>query len=427
MTDFSYNSLCCIIIPTNKNGGGVLKKIKNNVLFLLYTVILGAIVGAIVWAFIRIMNLGIEFIWDFAPSHLNFPLYTLCVCVIGGLLIGLWKKKFGDYPEELGAVMGKVKKTGRYQYNNVFSTIVSALCPLLIGASVGPEAGLTGVIAGLCTWVGDKLKLYFKEVEELTQIGLSATLGTIFHSPMFGFIEPIESDKEVVLPRTSKIVLYFAAILSSFGVFFLLGKLFGGRTGLEDFEAGKIEWLQYLYAIPLAFVGIAAGYLYFIFKKLTFTLENKFRKYTVLRATAGGLLLGISGTFLPLTMFSGEHQISEVMNNAETIGAVMLILIAVVKLLLTNICIDSGLKGGHFFPVIFCGICIGCAMSILLGIDAVFCASVVTTALVGHTLKKPLATVLLLMIVFPVKLIPIMLFAAIAAKFIETPKALLTK
>ncbi|WP_294464733.1 chloride channel protein [uncultured Ruminococcus sp.] len=404
-----------------------MKKIKNNVLFLLYTVILGAIVGAIVWAFIRIMNLGIEFIWDYIPSNLNFPLYTLFVCVIGGLLIGVWKKKFGDYPEELSTVMGKVKNTGRYQYNNVFSTVGSALFPLLIGASVGPEAGLTGIIAGLCTWVGDKLKLYFKEVEELTQIGLSATLGTIFHSPMFGFIEPIESDKEVVLPRTSKIVLYFAAILSSFGVFFLLGNLFGGRTVLENLEANKIEWLQYLYAIPLSAVGIAAGYLYFIFKKLTFTLENKLKKYTVLRATAGGLLLGISGTFLPLTMFSGEHQISEVMNNTETIGAITLIVIAVVKLLLTNICIDSGLKGGHFFPVIFCGICIGCAMSLILGIDTVFCASVVTTSLVGHTLKKPLATVLLLMIVFPAKLIPVMLFAAIAAKFIETPKALLTK
>lgn len=427
MTDFSYNSLCCIIIPTNKFGGGVLKKVKNNVLFLLYTVILGSIVGTIIWVFIRIMNLGIEFIWDFVPSQLNFPLYTLYLCLFGGLFIGLWKKKFGDYPEELKTVMGKVKKTGRYQYNNVFSTIGSALFPLLIGASVGPEAGLTGVIAGLCTWVGDKLKLYLKEVEELTQIGMSATLGTIFHSPMFGFVEPIESDKEVVLPKTSKIVLYFAAILSSFGVFFLLGKLFGGRTGLEELEWNKIDLLQYLYAIPLAAVGIAAGYLYFIFKKLTFSLEKKFRKYIVLRTTAGGLLLGISGTFLPLTMFSGEHQISEVMNNAEAIGALMLIVIAIVKLLLTNICIDSGLKGGHFFPVIFCGICIGCAMSLMLGIDMVFCASVVTTALVGHTLKKPLATVLLLIIIFPVRLIPIMLFAAIAAKFIETPKALLTK
>ena len=60
-----------------------MKKVKNNVLFLLYTVILGAIVGAIIWAFVRLMNLGIEFIWDFAPSKLDFPLYTLCICLVG--------------------------------------------------------------------------------------------------------------------------------------------------------------------------------------------------------------------------------------------------------------------------------------------------------------------------------------------------------
>lgn len=404
-----------------------MKKIKNNVLLLLYTVILGSIVGAIIWAFLRIMNLGIEFIWDFIPSKIDFPLYTILVCAVGGLLIGLWKKKFGDYPEELGTVLGKVKKTGRYPYNNIFSTIISALLPLISGASIGPEAGLTGVIAGLCSWVGDKLKLYFKEVKELTQIGMSATLGSIFHSPLFGFIEPIESDKDVVLPKTSKIVLYFTAILSSFGVFLLLGKLFGGRAGLESLVTEKVDLWQYLYAIPLAAIGILAGYLYFLFKKLTFSLEQKFKKYTIIRGAVGGLLLGISGTILPLTMFSGEHQMGVVISEAETIGAVMLIVIAVVKLLLTNICIDSGLKGGHFFPIIFCGISIGCAMSLILGIDIVFSASIVTTALVGHTLKKPLATVLLLMIVFPVKLIPIMLFTAIAAKFIETPKILLTK
>ena len=156
-------------------------------------------------------------------------------------------------------------------------------------------------------------------------------------------------------------------------------------------------------------------------------IKSKLKKYTVLRATVGGLLLGVSGTFLPLTMFSGEHQIGEVMSDMEKIGAVMLIVIAVVKLLLTNICIDSGLKGGHFFPVIFCGVAIGCSMSLLFGVNPAFCTAVVTSALVGHTLKKPLATVLLLMIVFPPAYLPIMLCAAAAAKFIPTPKALLAE
>ena len=378
-----------------------MNKAKNNLLFLLYTIILGVIVGVIIWGFLRVMNLGIEFLWSFLPSQFNFPLYTLCVCTVGGLLIGLWKRKFGDYPEELGKVLGTVRKTGGYPYHNVFSTLGSALFPLLIGASVGPEAGLTGVIAGLCTWVGDKLKRFKKEVD------------------------PLESEKEAVLPKTSKIVLYFAAILSSFGVFILLNKLFGVSMGMESMEAEKTPLVQYLSVIPFTLIGIAAGWLYFLFKKITGTIAKRFQKYVILRAVIGGVLLGVAGTFLPLTMFSGEHQIEAVMSEMETIGAVMLIVIAVVKLLLTNICIDSGLKGGHFFPVIFCGVSIGCAVSLLTGINAVLCTAIVTTALVGHTLKKPLATVLLLMIVFPPRLIPVMLAAAAAAKFIPTPKFLI--
>ena len=195
---------------------------------------------------------------------------------------------------------------------------------------------------------------------------------------------------------------------------------------MEGLSFSSIPTEQYLYAVPLTLIGIIAGYLFFTFKKLTSFFETRLRRFTILRALCGGLLLGISGTFLPLTMFSGEHQISEVIETAGKTGAVMLLIIAGAKLLLTNICIDSGLKGGHFFPVIFCGICIGCSMSLLTGADMVFCCAVVTTALVGHTLKKPLATVLLLMIVFPPKLIPIMLFAAAAAKLIPTPKVLLS-
>ena len=65
-----------------------MNKVKNHLLFLLYTVILGMIVGAIVWGFLRVMNLGIDFLWSFLPSQISFPLYTLCVCALGGLLIG---------------------------------------------------------------------------------------------------------------------------------------------------------------------------------------------------------------------------------------------------------------------------------------------------------------------------------------------------
>lgn len=401
-----------------------MKNIKNTFLFILYTAILGAIVGIIIWSFLKIMNISIEFLWDYLPKASGFPFYTITVCVAGGFLIGLWKRKFGNYPEELNEVLKGVKKTGRYSYKNLFPTIGSALFPLIIGSSVGPEAGLTGIIAGLCTWVGDKLKHFSNELKELTKIGISATLGTIFHSPMFGFMEPLEEDKNTVLPKKSKIVLYFTAILSSFGIFILLNRIFGGGLGLEIVGKTKLEPVELLYSIPLCLVGILFGYIYLLARKLAKTIAKPLENKMILSCTIGGILLGISGTFLPLTMFSGEEQIAEVMKNAETIGAVMLLIVAVVKLFLTNLCIQTGLKGGHFFPVIFCGICVGASISLLTGIDAVFCTAAVTASLVAHMMKKPLATVLLLMIIFPINLIPVILFSAFAANIFKTPKAL---
>ena len=402
-----------------------MNKLKSNLMFFIYTVLLGSVVGGLIWSFLKVMSLGAQLLWEYLPSQISIPFYTIIVCAAGGLITGLWKRRFGDYPEELSQVLGAVKKTGRYPYNNVFSTMISALLPLVIGASVGPEAGLTGIISGLCTWVGDKLRRFHHEIDELTAIGLSATLGTIFRSPMFGFVEPLESERQPSLPRTSKMVLYFTAILSSFGTFILLNHLTGGKAGMEAQPAEALSPVLFLYAAPLILAGVLAGYLFYIFKKLTSVYRRFLRKLIILRAVIGGLLLGIAGTFLPLTMFSGEHQMEEVFAGMKAIGALTLLLVAVVKLLLTNVCIDSGLKGGHFFPVIFSGICIGCSLSILFGISAVFCAAMVTTALVAHTLKKPLATVLLLMIVFPPVYIPFMLAAAFISVMIPTARPLL--
>ena len=184
-----------------------MKQIKNQLIFIIYTAIIGAITGLTIWGFLKLYSLGAEFLWDFLPKQVSFPLYTVVVCLIGGLLLGLWKHKFGDAPESLDKVISDIKKTGRYQYNNIFQNFVSALLPLVIGASIGPESGLAGIIAGLCTWVSDKLKKFSVKLKELTSIGVTATIGTIFHSPMFGFMEPIENDDNTKLPKTSKIVL----------------------------------------------------------------------------------------------------------------------------------------------------------------------------------------------------------------------------
>lgn len=63
--------------------------------------------------------------------------------------------------------------------------------------------------------------------------------------------------------------------------------------------------------------------------------------------------------YVPFSMFSGEAQMEELMECYMDYAPAALLLIGVAKLLLTNISIQSGFKGGHFFPIIFAGVSIG--------------------------------------------------------------------
>lgn len=91
---------------------------------------------------------------------------------------------------------------------------------------------------------------------------------------------------------------------------------------------------------------------------------------------------------------------------------------ALVWILLTNLCIQFGLKGGHFFPVIFAGVCMGYGVAMLTcgpdGGHVVFGAAIVTASLLGGIMKKPLAVTMLLFLCFPVKMF-IWIFIAAAA------------
>ncbi len=399
---------------------------NNRFVFILLGAAAGAVIGGIIWAFMRVMHLLIELLWDYIPGVVHIPGYTVLMCLLGGIVIGIIQKKCGPCPDDLHQVMAKYKRDGRYPYHNVLIMLIAALLPLIFGGAIGPEAGLTGVIVGLCCWAGDNFKYAGKYMSELPEIGISATLGIVFRSPLFGFIEPIENDDEdeFVLPKASKTTAIFCAVLAGFGIFMLLSKFFGSGAGMPRFEKVSIERGELLFAVPVLAISVVLGYVYMAFDKLTQAAAEKLGERYFIMAVIAALVLGIIGAVFPIAMFSGEEEIQKLTETYAQYPVYLLFIIPVIKVFLINMCIRFGWRGGSFFPSIFAGVCLGYACSAAFGIDPVFAVSISAAAVMTTIMRKPLAVALLLLLCFPVSNLIYILAAAFLASIMPVPKSL---
>lgn len=398
------------------------RSLENQLKLWGFCLIIGAFAGLILWVFLKAVLLGTECLWEWIPGTFEIPFYTILVCTVGGALIGMFRKKFGDYPEELETVLGKLKKEKSYEYRNMAVLLIAAALPLILGSSVGPEAGMTGVIVGLCCWASENVKFAKENAQTYSQLGTAVTLGVLFHSPLFGIFaveEEKEGEKPNPLPVVSKVLLYGLAVGAGTGIYLLLSWAFGTpMEGFPSFAEAELTAADYPMMLVYTAAGILLAKFYHVTRKGSARIGGKIP--AVVREAVGGFCLGLAGFFVPAVMFSGEEQMGTLMTEYGKYLPWMLIGVAFLKVLLTNVCIHLGLKGGHFFPVIFAGVCLGYGLAVPVfggGGHEVIAAAVVTAALLGAVMKKPLAVTMLLFLCFPVRIfLWIFLAAAIGSK-----------
>ena len=343
---------------------------------------LGALVGFGVWALLSLAYWLIDVVWGTLRTMAgDWFLYPVVVCALGGVAIGLWNGRFQSAPKSLDQVMEEVRATGGYSVGRIGPSSVSFLLPIAFGGSVGPEAGLTGLIASGCTWVGRHLKR------------ASARFGVL------------ASDAEA-LPRSGKLVLYPLGIAGGILGAVLFTTLFGGGMALPRFEAVPWDAASLAWTVPLACVGCALAWLYGAATRVSSWLAGKFDRRPALRPVVCGLALGVTALFLPNVLFPGSQQAVELMGAWSGLPPEVLLLTGLAKTVFVALCLGLGWSGGPFFPLLFCGVSFGYGIAGLTGLDPLLCVTVVSTALIAGFSRRAAAALVLVLLCFPLASLP---------------------
>ena len=333
-------------------------------LLMVYAALIGAISSLLTAGYITLYNQGIKFFEQVSLFVFSVNIWPLILLTGAGVLIGLLIKFFGQRGG-LGVAQREYAQTGRLNPRNLPSILLQAFISLWSGAAVGPEGPLVFLTGGVGSFISDRLRLQKDDVQVLVYSSIAGAFGGFFGSPIVGAVGAIEYMfiRELDLYRHLIPGLLAAAV--GYGVYFaFLQTSFLGTYNFPDYASPRLVdlWWALLVGVIAGGVGIVYKLIFGIVQLVFTPLEKR----PVRRAIIGGVVIGLIGSFLPLTLYSGQDQLLQIIHNPAAFGIGLLLLMMLVKALLTSTSFATGFEGGPIFPLIFVGGTLGLAISKIL-------------------------------------------------------------
>jgi chloride channel protein, CIC family len=121
-----------------------------------------------------------------------------------------------------------------------------------------------------------------------------------------------------------------------------------------------------VWALLVGVIAALIGTLFKVVFGLVHLVFGRLNKRPIVRSIIGGLIIGLISSFLPLTLYSGQNQLLQIIHNPAAYGIGILLLIMLVKILLTSTSFATGFVGGPIFPLLFVGGTLGQVLSEVL-------------------------------------------------------------
>jgi CIC family chloride channel protein len=369
---------------------------KEDQLALVLSLVIGAVVGLVVVAFILLTGQIAARMYPAGGEGWR----RILVPTLGSLITGFLLVKY--FPAARGSGIPQTRAAifiddGRISFKTVVGKFLCCSTSLASGIALGREGPSVHIGAGVASVLAQRLGLSREQVRWLVPVGGAAALAAAFNTPIAAVLFSLE---EIMGDLHTPIL---GSVVLSSATSWIVLHLFLGDNPL--FKVAPYHLVHPSELLLYALLGVIGGLVSVAFVKLLLGLRIRFarlpRKTLWAQPVVGGLTVGIMGYFVPEVLGVGYNHVESVLGGNVVLKVV--IMLAVLKLIATAVCYASGNAGGIFGPSHFIGAMVGGAVgSIAHALVPTMTAGAGAYALVGMgtaftgIVRTPLTSVIMI-------------------------------
>ncbi len=330
-------------------------------MFFLLAAAIGAIVGIATLGLVELI-LWVQFIGFQERSEAHYAdavarapaLQVVLVPTLGGLLVGLLLQFLPDKRYHgIADVMEACALNGaRMQARSGVAAALAAGVSLGVGAPLGREGPAVHIGASISAWLGERLGLDHRQSLALLGCGAAAAVAVSFNAPVAAVIFALEV---IVGYYTLRV---FAPVVIAAMIAMVVREYYIGSDAIFPIPDQPLTSVWEL--LGFAVIGVLGAGLAKILIALVPLIEAFWARLSVprwLRPAGAGLLIGIVAIELPLILSVGFDATFAALTGQ--LGAGLLAVLLVTKLVAVALALGSGFAGGVFGPAIYLGAMLG--------------------------------------------------------------------
>ncbi|HJQ55104.1 MAG TPA: chloride channel protein [Gemmatimonadaceae bacterium] len=325
---------------------------KEDRLSLLLSLVIGALVGLVVVAFILLTGRLAALMYPAGGAGWR----RVLVPTLGALLTGYLLYRY--FPLARGSGIPQTRAAlfihdGRISMRSVAGKFLCCCISLASGIPLGREGPSVYIGSGLASTIARRLGMSRAQVRALIPVGGAAALAAAFNTPIAAVLFSLE---EIIGDLHAAAL--GSVVLASAASWLVLHLVLHDTPLFHVPEYHLVSFGEFGAYVVL---GIVGGLASIAFVKLLLWLRATFAKMPRaslwLQPVAGGLTVGIIGYFVPQVLGVGYDQVERVLNGDMLLKVVAML--AVLKIISTAVAYASGNAGGIFGPSLFIGSMVG--------------------------------------------------------------------